>query len=256
MTLKPTRDKIYENCLVRNINGNAMFRCDLRKMKWYLSRNLAEKIQDDPPQIRLLFEADGPGHENDPFFLSDRINQCVVCGTGESLTRHHILPHCYRRFFPRDLDRFGSYDVMPLCVDHHHDYEESAWDLRRALAEEYGAPIAGISARTCRDTNRAIRFALAIVKHGHKIPTKRKERMYEDIRQIFGDVSDREALAKIVAAKSNEATKTHSELIVSTLKTYEAIGSFVIRWRKHFVETMSPKFMPANWDVNRVFVPS
>jgi hypothetical protein len=36
------------------------------------------------------------GHADDAYYLSDKVNQCVVCGhTGEYL-RHSIVPHTYR----------------------------------------------------------------------------------------------------------------------------------------------------------------
>lgn len=252
--LRASPSPIYDNCLAVDLKGNSLFGCDRRKMEWYLSRNLAEKISDDPPKIRLLFETAGPGHIGDPFFLEKRQNRCVVCGTNRKLTRHHILPHCYRRFLPRELDRYGSYDVMALCVDHHHEYEEVAKDYRKVLARDYAAPVNGVGGRACHATGRAVRAALALIRHGNDIPTEKKEWLQQRVIAFFGEMPSIDVLNRLID-RNRTPVKTHSEIVVGQLGDYDKIGEFVIRWRKHFVETMNPKFLPDHWDVERVFRP-
>ena len=36
-----------------------------------------------------------------------------------NLTRHHVVPHCYRRNFPQELKAYCSHDVLPLCHSCH-----------------------------------------------------------------------------------------------------------------------------------------
>jgi cation-transporting P-type ATPase D len=36
--------------------GDLLCFCDLRKLQWYVDKNLAELVTEDPPTIRLLFE--------------------------------------------------------------------------------------------------------------------------------------------------------------------------------------------------------
>lgn len=57
----------YENCQVMNPEGRLMFRTHNRKGIWYLDRNLAKKLSDDPLIIQLTFAPKGIGHINDPF---------------------------------------------------------------------------------------------------------------------------------------------------------------------------------------------
>lgn len=252
--LQPTGSPIYDNCLVFDVQGNTLFRCDAKKMQWYLSRNLAEKISDAPPQIRLLFETAGPGHIGDPFFLEKRQNVCVVCGTGHDLTRHHILPHCYRRFFPRNLDRFGTYDVMALCVEHHHNYEHVANELRRKLADVYNAPVNGVGGRSCPDTGRAVRAAWALLRYRDKLPKPKLSELERRVSEFFGALPSHEVLMELT--QNNRTTvKTHAEMVVEKLQDLDTINHFVIMWRKHFIETMEPKFLPDHWDVERQFRP-
>ena len=35
------------------------------------------------------------------------------------------------------------------------------------------------------------------------------------------------------------------------LEFYKDLDDFASIWRKHFIETMDPKFMPEHWDINR-----
>jgi hypothetical protein len=61
-----------------------------KKLNWYLDRNLAEKLDDC--SIRLIFQPNGVGHVNpdEEYYLEDRDNICVVCGTSSDLTLHHV----------------------------------------------------------------------------------------------------------------------------------------------------------------------
>jgi cation-transporting P-type ATPase D len=36
--------------------GELLCFCDMRKLQWYVDRGLAERVLQDPPTIRLLFE--------------------------------------------------------------------------------------------------------------------------------------------------------------------------------------------------------
>ena len=59
-------------------------------MVWYLDRRLAEQI--DEHSIKLTFDPKGPGHMNDPniYYLEDRQNHCVVCGSTRNIISHHV----------------------------------------------------------------------------------------------------------------------------------------------------------------------
>lgn len=47
-------------------------------MQWYLDRQLATTLSST--SIKLTFETKGKGHQDDPYYLEDRENRCVVCG--------------------------------------------------------------------------------------------------------------------------------------------------------------------------------
>ena len=51
--------------------------------------------------IRLTFMPKGNGFEdNEVFGRSMREAKCVVSGLEDGLQRHHIVPYCYRTYFP------------------------------------------------------------------------------------------------------------------------------------------------------------
>jgi hypothetical protein len=41
------------------------------------------------------------------------------------------------------------------------------------------------------------------------------------------------------------------KVVVDNLKTKQDIQDFIVFWRKHFIDTMNPKFMIDFWDINR-----
>jgi hypothetical protein len=254
--LEAITTSFYGNCICVDRNGKEMFRCAQRKMNWYLTRGLAEKISEDPPLFKLLFAPKGPGHHGDDFFLQDRENKCVVCGSLEDLTKHHVVPHCYRRFFPKIYNRYGTYDVMMLCEGDHVSYERYSTQLKLKLAEEYDAPLNGWVPAENRESfkvnDKVIRTATTLLKHGEKIPEPRKSELYSTIKEFLGKdivaTEDLEQLTKIVETRIEVVP--HGQIVVSKIT---CIDDFNIRWRKHFYEIMNPQFLPQYWDMERRF---
>lgn len=52
---------VYENCRILAPDGEILCKCDRKKVEWYLSKNLATKLEDDPLVIQLNFEPNGRG---------------------------------------------------------------------------------------------------------------------------------------------------------------------------------------------------
>jgi cobalt/nickel-transporting P-type ATPase D len=76
--------------------------CDKKKIEWYLSRNLATLVKDEPPTIMLNFVPNKYNidsttlEEDEEFYLAYKENKCVVCGNPDSLRRFHVVPSIYR----------------------------------------------------------------------------------------------------------------------------------------------------------------
>ncbi len=239
----------YSNYKVLDKDGELIFRCNAKKVNWYLDRNLAKPI--DEKTVQLVFSTKGIGHKGDEFYLQDKENQCVVCGSKKELTRHHIVPKCYRKFFPENLKTHTSYDIVVLCGPCHELYEESAELLKYKLSEEFNAPVIGTGGRTNHSLHKMVRFALLLLKKGDLIPLKRIEEITSRLKEFFQkDEITEQDLVEISKADylNREGYKYHGELVI---KQVEDLEEFVKRWRNHFISTMKPKFLPAGWDIER-----
>lgn len=183
------KHNLYNNCKVYCPEGDLLFRTGPRKIQWYLSRNLGEPINFDennnPIDIKLNFVPKGKGNVGDYYHMSHKENQCVICGDFNNLSRHHVVPRCYRTYFPESLKEHNSHDVLPLCLKCHSDYEVSASNLKKKLAEIYDAPIHGENFYKIQKMNRAIGYAKNIVELPDIIPAKRRKAMEKFIAEVM-----------------------------------------------------------------------
>ncbi|CAN0897001.1 Protein RRP6-like 3 [Linum grandiflorum] len=84
---------VYHNCRIYANDGRLLCYCDRRKLEWYLRRDLAKLVDEDPPAIMLLFEPKGrPEDEDNDFYIQSKRNICVSCGEGG----HYLRPCCRR----------------------------------------------------------------------------------------------------------------------------------------------------------------
>jgi len=226
-----------------------MCRCDDKKVNWYLSRNLAKVVAENPPIIQLTFVPKGEGHE-DLYYLLKKNNVCAVCGGSKELTRHHLVPHEYRRHFPDYIKKHNSYDILLLCVDCHVKYEETAVQFKKQIAEEMG-----IQFHNPRNLNKRLvvakRIANTLLTHGDAIPQSKKDillaRISESLDKKNVDFAELSAIAAL-ELELPPPTKNQAQQVVEQLPD---LFTFVVRWREHFVETMSPKFLPAYWETDK-----
>lgn len=242
----------YQNCQVLNPDGQLMFRCSEKKANWYLTRNLGIKLGENPLVVKLNFNPNGPGHVGDPYHLQEMENKCVVCGTPDDLTRHHIVPYCYRQFFPIDIKNHRAYDVMAMCVTCHHAYEKEADLLKEKIGEEYGMPVHGAGIRYDKEAGRAKNAAHAILVHSDKIPPSRLNELYERVSTYLGREVTQEDLNALTTKELYDFKNYvhHGQYVVSKM-TEDQIEPFVKKWRQHFLDTMQPKHMPKSWTVDR-----
>lgn len=240
----------YENCEVLNPGGQLMFRCCRKKAAWYLDRNLGKKVTDEPLTVQLTFIPKGNGHVNDPYYLQKMENRCVVCGSEESLTRHHIVPYCYRKFFPMNLKNHSSYDVIALCIPCHRSYEECATEFKKTLATQYSAPINGTGIKYDKELARARGAASAILLNRDKMPLKRQEELLDRVKVYLQKEISEFDLHELVDKNPYDFGNFayHGKIVMEQVKDIEY---FIRDWRQHFICKMNPQFMPSNWTVYR-----
>lgn len=234
--------ELYGNCSVHGPDGTMLFRTNADLRDWYLGMGLAKEV--GPKRIDLTFVPKGPGHANDPYFLQDFQNRCVVCGSEALLSHHHVVPKCYRRHFPKDSYQYGRwmYDVLLVCIACHERYEDRALDLKRVIAKEYG--VKDTETALTKDEIRMVKLSAALRRHGHLMPTARKQEMEAQFRAIAGKEPTEEALAQAWLLRKKSFTTSAAELITGQISD---LDGFARRWRLHFTKAMQPRFLPEGW---------
>lgn len=249
------RNKVlYGNCEVYSMHNKLMFRCNLRKINWYMKRGLAEKINDDPLSIRLNFEANGTGEPEDVLKIK-RENQCVVCGQTDidKLTKHHIVPYEFRKHFPEHYKSNLSILVIGLCGDCHSIYEEQfANPLKEELFKDAGVRDMELQKFIWRlfvSIGRNIKAG-----HDHKGIAKKVQLLLSqmtnkiDIDLDKVDNSDMPYIESMIV-------KLDMQNISRGYMVYKHIKDFVefsTMWFNHFVDSMKPLHMSSDLNVEAV----
>lgn len=242
--------KIYGNFEVLSPEGILMFRCDLKKINWYLNRDLAEKIDDKT--IRLKFKPNGLGNHNKPFGLSLMENKCVVCGDDKFLTRHHVVPISYRKYFPLEIKSHNFHDVLSMCVSCHDSYERKADILKQKLSDDYDAPLNGLVEKD-ELLLRLYKLSSVLLSGDKNIPNYRIKEVKTEIKSLL-NISrlTRKKLIEISNFKSTKVSKTHGEMVISKV---DDIQKFVEMWREHFITNNDCKHLPENWNIkNQIWI--
>lgn len=247
----------YDNCLIESPDGTPLSRCQRHRLSWYLSRNLAQKIDENT--IRLYNEPKGFICRQEA--TEKKYNICVVCGCTEKLTMHHIIPVCFRNAMPVEW-RSGPalyHDVMVLCNNCHNTYECAANQLKNKMAKDFGILPQGhgITFYKERNTMRFYAKCLLNIPYTKKtrnkfIPSEDKKKEYlEQITKYIGHEPSTEELIEISAwqnyIKSPDYTP-FGKYIVDRMD----LSELVLMWRKHFLDVMKPKFLPSYWQWNRL----
>lgn len=151
----------------------------------------------------LLFEPKGrPEDEGNDFYIQSKKNICVGCGEGNHYLRYRIIPSCYRMHFPEHLKSHRSHDIVLLCVDCHEVAHAAAEKYKKQIAAEFGIPLfihkvvdlkqaqdrpsssmkteeTGVSPLQLRTA------AMALLRHGLRMPTVRREELRQVLRAYF-----------------------------------------------------------------------
>lgn len=115
---------VYENCKMLDPNGNMLCHCNIKKMNWYIKRNLGIIVQKNPPIFQFNFIPENKiekdlGNIKTKFKVKEKENICVVCGNKENFMRFFIIPVIYKKHLPNDLKSYKCNDVLLLCFNCH-----------------------------------------------------------------------------------------------------------------------------------------
>ena len=251
MSFQTRKNPIYGNIKLYNQTGELLARISPKRANWYTEKGLAWKAIDDNGII-LNFIANGPGVYQDEYLLEPKANMCVVCGKTEDLTTHHVVPRCFKRFFPLEIKERSSYDVVCLCSDCHEKYEIEAHKLKQEIAEIYGVSYTPENFAGDKEYKKAIGYAYALLNYREQMPIERKRDMVKFIKSFF-------SLEKLTLKKLREISKkprktrefaefTFGKEVVERIVSLQ---QFVECWRSHFLHICQPKFLSEKWKVNK-----
>jgi exonuclease 3'-5' domain-containing protein 2 len=249
---------IYGNCKLLAPNGTLLCRCNREKADWYTSRNLAEVEQEEPHTVRLNFEPKGMGHSNEPYYLAEKENRCVVCGAENDLTSHHCVPLCFRRWLPQELKKFSSHDVLVVCVSCHKKYEARAWELKSRLFFEANGKKLGEWNREKRREFAAISAAHTLIHFGAKVPPDGVKRLLDRVVEYLGrepldlDLLNLSAKRRQRSRENRKSCNLGVVMGKSVIDKTTNLYQFMKIWRQHFVMTMNPQYLPKYWDINHL----
>jgi len=247
-----------------------------RKGRWYVEKTGAKvlelNIDGTLGAIQLTFLPKGTGYnESDVFGLTEQETRCVVSGTSDLniLTRHHIVPTCYRKHLPEAYKSKNHHDVVFLTEKIHDDYERIAVPFRDEVHKRYGIPTEyEILAEHRTALKEAyshevepLRIAAHALLQGRILSSEKKIQheitviMYVD--KLFNEkinVVNRYWLEKVLEYiyKRKEEIKEDLhvdpfKVLVDKLTDYD---EFIKMWRTHFIETMNPPYMPIGWSID------
>lgn len=247
---EPKKQKqIYDNCEIYGPNDKLIGLCSKNRLKWYISKGIAEEIEGNGNAIKLKFE---PKYRNNELNTSIRIkreNKCYVCDATKELLRFHVVPTEYKRSFPDEWKSHNSVDVLPLCQECSEYANSYAQDLKNQLNEEYN-----IYRDDFIDHDRV---ELKILSK--KIMNNRKYGLYDQIlmsklNTLVGHTVTEQELKEYSECDTSltyKETKSPPEYIVKQIIQQGKIKEFIKRWKDHFIDTMSPSDLPKDFYCDR-----
>ena len=222
--------KPYGNHRMLSIKGKFLAHVDTKRMNWYLDRDLAIMINNKDFQLTFVSKGDKDRGE---YYKLALINNCVICGVEDNLTKHHVVPHQYRKYMPIKYKSKASFDVLCLCLYCHHEYEIISDEFKNELLVKYDI------VDNTKDIQKVHKYHKTLnSEHASQIPMEKKVKMVEHLEEFFNA-----SIEEILEVDGYEFEST-TELL---MKEIDDIEEFVIMWRKHFIEYAKPEYLPQEW---------
>lgn len=247
MPINVTQTPIYESFSMLHPDGTLMCHCNKKKADWYIKRELADWI--DEQTFKLKFEPQGHGKSDNPYYTQKMENKCVVCGSEEELNKHHVVPYVFRSRFPTEYKESNHHDVLPTCVDCHEAYEGHATEYKETLANECGVSMNGYMSEEQKKNKRILSARKLLEKINNK------ELINEDGLAVTLPEDRILELTKRASEMLSEEPIVNgaawADVIMNKVLEENRLFEFIQNWRKHFIETTHPKFLPEYWSIEQ-----
>ena len=245
------KNPLYGNYSVFSPDGKLMFRCSSKRANWYLSRNLATANSENSNHIYLTFVPKGYG-ESCEALKKERWNKCAVCGCEEieKLTKHHIIPKLFRKFFPEKLKSHRSFFNIPICRECHNLYENT---YLPEIKSQFMTSEENKDREILKDFRKIDASANAILNDS-RIPVDKKQLLLNMLVTLCAkhkipfdknDISN--SLSNILKEnyyKNLTNANFEAKLVVERLIKEDKLLEFERIWVNHFIDRMKPSFLP------------
>jgi exonuclease 3'-5' domain-containing protein 2 len=248
---------LYDNVEMYSPDGTLLCTISNKKAAWYIKKNLG-RWKVETKAVELLFEPKGQPNDEDTYNTTHKKNICVVCGESEDWMRHYIVPYCYRQLFPTKYKTHMPHDIVILCPDCHLQSEQQTQMRQRELDCSIRKDTRSIVPRINDHGLHKVRSAaLALHKRSGQLPQHKILEYEQLIKEHFGldqtkGLSEHmlEKATKMQTSVENRSFIPSPNLVVSALANDPtSIERFVVEWRKFFVATMQPRFLPVGWNI-------
>lgn len=169
-----------------------------------------------------------------------------------------IEQYACRSLLPDKFKMHMAHDIVILCPDCQLECKKWSTERVKFLENQYRVdPKTAIEHFTNKKLYKVRSVSLALLKFRGKLPADNIAEYEAKVREHFQLSPEEEITDEIL----KEGTKINcdipnpkfippSEIIVKAMCTNdEETRAFVRAWRKHFLETMEPQYLPMGWSV-------
>jgi hypothetical protein len=147
------------------------------------------------------------------------------------------------KFFPEERKIFNVHDIVLLCASCHDQYEIIAHSLKEEIYQQYFN--GDIRPRHISEITKLARVYIRQINNPDKrIPEKIIKKLCAKLRVSDIGLGD---IVHIIKYQDK-----YESIFQNIVKNISDLQSFTVMWRKHFVDTMKPKYLPSYWDINYV----
>jgi len=257
------KSPMYDNVKMLDPEGELLSKISKRKGEWYVRKNLAEWTDSSEKCIKILFQ---PKAKSNPsvgkglFDRSDKINQCVNCGDTKYHIRHNVVPSVYRTLFPLKFKSHLSHDVVILCPKCNVHCSRQTQYRMQEIEDSHRPPGSKPQYETDHVLYHMRSCALALLRFKEQLPENKRTEYEAMVRRHLK--IDESSDVDLTPDQLQEAIDVEyrienpdwvpgAVLVVEALNgDEEKIERFVRDWRRHFLQTMGPRFLTKGWGVD------